>query len=96
MPSRGPRPTEAGRDSSASGDLNQEASAFDVSVGAFMVGIGMCGPTLIAHGTEEQKQRYLAAMLRGEEVWCQLFSEPRPAQTWQDSGHRRCSMATSS
>ena len=56
--------------------FNQEAAAYDVSTGAFAVGIGMCGPTLIAHGTEEQKQRYLPALIRGEEVWCQLFSEP--------------------
>jgi alkylation response protein AidB-like acyl-CoA dehydrogenase len=56
--------------------FNQEAAVFDVSAGAFSVGIGMCGPTLIAHGTEEQKQRFLPALLRGDEVWCQLFSEP--------------------
>jgi len=56
--------------------FNQEAAKYDVSTGAFSVGIGMCGPTLIAHGNEEQKQRHLGAMLRGEEVWCQLFSEP--------------------
>ncbi|MCU1380470.1 MAG: acyl-CoA dehydrogenase [Acidimicrobiales bacterium] len=56
--------------------FNQEAAGYDVSTGAFAVGIGMCGPTLIAHGTEEQKQRYLPALIRGEEVWCQLFSEP--------------------
>ncbi|HEY1988774.1 MAG TPA: acyl-CoA dehydrogenase family protein [Acidimicrobiales bacterium] len=56
--------------------FNQEAVKYDVSVGAFAVGIGMCGPTLIAHGSEEQKQQHLGAMLRGEEVWCQLFSEP--------------------
>jgi alkylation response protein AidB-like acyl-CoA dehydrogenase len=56
--------------------FNQEAARYDVSVGVFAVGIGMCGPTLIAHGTEAQKQRFLPAMLRGEEVWCQLFSEP--------------------
>jgi alkylation response protein AidB-like acyl-CoA dehydrogenase len=42
----------------------------------FAVGIGMAGPTLIAHGTEAQKQRYLPALLQGDEVWCQLFSEP--------------------
>jgi alkylation response protein AidB-like acyl-CoA dehydrogenase len=36
----------------------------------------MLGPTLIAHGTDEQKSRYLAPMLHGDEVWCQLFSEP--------------------
>jgi alkylation response protein AidB-like acyl-CoA dehydrogenase len=40
------------------------------------IGIGMLGPTIIAHGTDEQKSRYLAAMLHGDEVWCQLFSEP--------------------
>ena len=36
----------------------------------------MLGPTVIAHGSEEQKQRHLGPMLAGEEVWCQLFSEP--------------------
>jgi alkylation response protein AidB-like acyl-CoA dehydrogenase len=56
--------------------FNQEAANYDVSTGVFAVGIGMCGPTLIAHGSDEQKHRYLPAMLRGEEVWCQLFSEP--------------------
>ena len=54
----------------------QEMAKYDVSTGAFAVGIGMAGPTLIAHGSEEQKRRHLAAMLRGEAVWCQLFSEP--------------------
>jgi alkylation response protein AidB-like acyl-CoA dehydrogenase len=56
--------------------LAQEQARFDVEAGAFAVGIGMVGPTLIAHGTEEQKRRYLPALLRGDEVWCQLFSEP--------------------
>jgi alkylation response protein AidB-like acyl-CoA dehydrogenase len=58
------------------GIFNQEESRYDVHTGAFAVGIGMAGPTLIAHGTEEQKMRYLDPMLRGDEVWCQLFSEP--------------------
>ncbi|GIW40226.1 MAG: acyl-CoA dehydrogenase [Candidatus Binatia bacterium] len=40
------------------------------------VGINLVGPTLIAHGTEEQKRRYLSKILSCEEVWCQLFSEP--------------------
>ena len=56
--------------------FNQEMAKYDVSVGAFAVGIGMAGPTLIAHGSEEQKRDHLPAMLRGEAVWCQLFSEP--------------------
>jgi alkylation response protein AidB-like acyl-CoA dehydrogenase len=54
----------------------QEQARFDVSAGVFAVGIGMVGPTLIAHGTEAQQERYLRPMLRGDEVWCQLFSEP--------------------
>jgi alkylation response protein AidB-like acyl-CoA dehydrogenase len=36
----------------------------------------MLGPCLIAHGSDEQKSRYLGPMLHGDEVWCQLFSEP--------------------
>jgi alkylation response protein AidB-like acyl-CoA dehydrogenase len=40
------------------------------------IGIGMLGPTIIAHGTDEQKGRYLAPMLHADEVWCQMFSEP--------------------
>ena len=54
----------------------QEQAAFDVATGIFAVGIGMVGPTLIAHGTTAQKDRYLGPLLRGDEVWCQLFSEP--------------------
>ncbi|MDQ3768244.1 MAG: acyl-CoA dehydrogenase family protein [Actinomycetota bacterium] len=41
-----------------------------------VIGVGMLGPTIIAHGTEEQKSRYLGPMLHADEVWCQLFSEP--------------------
>jgi alkylation response protein AidB-like acyl-CoA dehydrogenase len=56
--------------------FNQEQSHFDVSSGLFAVGIGMVGPTLIVWGTEAQKRDHLDPLLRGEEVWCQLFSEP--------------------
>ena len=41
-----------------------------------VIGLGMGGPVVIAHGTEEQKKRYLQPLLSAEEIWCQGFSEP--------------------
>ena len=40
------------------------------------IGYGMCGPTVVAWGSDDQKQRYLRPLFTGEEIWCQLFSEP--------------------
>ena len=56
--------------------FRQEQARFTVDTGLFAVSLGMVVPTILAHGTEEQKQRYVPPMLRGEEIWCQLFSEP--------------------
>ncbi len=41
-----------------------------------VIGLGMGGPVVIAHGTEEQKKRYLTPLLSADEIWCQGFSEP--------------------
>jgi alkylation response protein AidB-like acyl-CoA dehydrogenase len=40
------------------------------------IGLGMCGPTILQAGSEEQRRRYIRPLLRGDEWWCQLFSEP--------------------
>ncbi len=56
--------------------VNQEISRAQVPGILDVIGIGMLGPCLIAHGSEEQKNRHLGPMLHGDEVWCQMFSEP--------------------
>jgi alkylation response protein AidB-like acyl-CoA dehydrogenase len=56
--------------------VNQEIAKAGVPGILDVIGLGMLGPCLIAHGSEEQKGRYLGPMLHGDEVWCQLFSEP--------------------
>jgi alkylation response protein AidB-like acyl-CoA dehydrogenase len=54
----------------------QEQARFDVPGSVFAQGIGMAGPALMAHGSDALKDRFLQPMLRGDDVWCQLFSEP--------------------
>ena len=46
------------------------------AMGRNIIGYGMVAPTLVAHGTDEQKHRFLRPLFTGEEIWCQLFSEP--------------------
>jgi alkylation response protein AidB-like acyl-CoA dehydrogenase len=55
---------------------NQEKAAAGLQYVFDFVGMGLAGPTIIARGTQQQKDAYLAAIARGDEAWCQLFSEP--------------------
>lgn len=54
----------------------QEEAKFDAPTGPFTIGLGMCIPTVIAFGSDEHKARHVKKALFGEEIWCQLFSEP--------------------
>jgi alkylation response protein AidB-like acyl-CoA dehydrogenase len=56
--------------------FGQEEAKYDAPAGPFAIGLGMCIPTVIAFANDDIKNRYVAKALRGEEIWCQLFSEP--------------------
>jgi alkylation response protein AidB-like acyl-CoA dehydrogenase len=55
---------------------NQEEAEFVAPRGVYEIGLGMCIPTMLTYATDAQKSRYAPPALKGEEVWCQLFSEP--------------------
>jgi len=55
---------------------NQEEGRYRTPPNIFGIGLGMLAPTIMTHGTDEQKEKYLARMARGDDIWCQLFSEP--------------------
>jgi alkylation response protein AidB-like acyl-CoA dehydrogenase len=67
--------------------FNEETVRSQTPQMANVLGLAMGGPTVIAHGTDEQKQRYLQPILSAEEIWCQGFSEP-------DSGSDLASVKT--
>jgi alkylation response protein AidB-like acyl-CoA dehydrogenase len=54
----------------------EELAAVQAPTHIGVIGLSMAGPTIIAHGTEEQKSRYLQPLLAADEIWCQGFSEP--------------------
>jgi acyl-CoA dehydrogenase len=56
--------------------FGDEASKFEVPDHVFRIGTTMGGPTVVTHGTDAQRERWLPPLLTGEEIWCQLFSEP--------------------
>jgi alkylation response protein AidB-like acyl-CoA dehydrogenase len=55
---------------------NQEEADYVVPRGVFEIGLGMCIPTMMAYAQPKQLERYVLPAIRGEEIWCQLFSEP--------------------
>lgn len=88
---------------------NQELGRVGLGPSLFLVGIAMAGPTIIAHGTDAQKARHLAPIIRAQEGFCQLFSEPgagsdlaslatravRDGDAWRVTGQKTwCSGAT--
>jgi alkylation response protein AidB-like acyl-CoA dehydrogenase len=71
---------------------NQEEEDYLVPLGFFEIGLGMCIPTVMAYAKPEVLQRYVKPALHGEEIWCQLFSEPD--RTSPASAPRLSAMAT--
>jgi alkylation response protein AidB-like acyl-CoA dehydrogenase len=54
----------------------EEEARYDVPAGVFDIGLGMCGPVLMMYADDATKKRLLPNMARGQDIWCQLFSEP--------------------
>ncbi len=75
--SRGrPSTADVGCPAGTSASTTREAKAFKIPPRSLEIGLGMCGPTLLVHASEEQKQAFIPPLLRGDHVWCELFSEP--------------------
>lgn len=55
---------------------SQEEAKFKTPANIYGIGHGMLGPTLMTHGTDAMKEKYVKEMARGQVIWCQLFSEP--------------------
>jgi alkylation response protein AidB-like acyl-CoA dehydrogenase len=68
--------------------IDEELAAAGVKRPSNTIGIGWAGPTILHAGTEAQKERYLFPLLAGEEIWCQLFSEPAAGSDLANLGTR--------
>ena len=66
----------AGADAKIKAIFNEEMDRSGAPERLNIIGEDFAGPTIVAFGSDDQKQRYLAPILEGEEIWCQLFSEP--------------------
>jgi alkylation response protein AidB-like acyl-CoA dehydrogenase len=71
-----PKPWGPGLTSEHQSVFNEEAAGYELPTTAYTIGLGMVIPTMIEFGTDDQRERYVAKALRGEEIWSQLFSEP--------------------
>src|SRR5665213_553597 len=56
--------------------FGQEEASFDTPGNPFAIGLGMCVPTVMTVGNQADKERFVRPAVRGDEIWCQLFSEP--------------------
>ena len=68
--------------------IDEELKAAGIKRPTNTIGIGWAGPTIVHAGTQEQKDRYLFPLLAGEEIWCQLFSEPGAGSDLANLGTR--------
>jgi alkylation response protein AidB-like acyl-CoA dehydrogenase len=83
-------PDEGGRNGTEIQQIifDQEQAKHRLAPGVLQIGLGFIAPTIRAHGTDEQRAIYLRAAMRGEHIWCQMFSEP-------DAGSDVAGLATS-
>jgi alkylation response protein AidB-like acyl-CoA dehydrogenase len=56
--------------------FSQEEARYGLNYGYFQIGLGMCVPTVMAFADDDTKKRFVGPAVRGENIWCQLFSEP--------------------
>ena len=83
-----PKPYGLGADPIHQLIIDEELAVAGVKRAAGGIGLGWAGPTILYGGTIEQQERYLWPILTGEEIWCQLFSEPDSGSDLANLGTR--------